>query len=310
MQRRQLVASGLAAGFAAATGLGLAGCAHRVAAHPKADKALASALAGIEKQSGGRMGIYVYDAVTGGEAGWRARERFPMCSTFKTLLAAHVLHLAQDGQVDLGRQVAIAQTDLVTYSPVTEKYAGQPGGMTVLELCEAVVVLSDNTAANLILGATGGPAALTAWLRREVSDKTTRLDRTEPSLNTAEPGDERDTTTPQAMNRTWQALLLGDVLKGYGRAMLQQWLIDSRTGDKRVRAGLPADWKAGGKTGSGAHATFGDTLIVWPNARSESLIISAYLTGGTQNFAQGDAVLAQAGAAIGQWYQQIQNENG
>ena len=194
MQRRQLVASGLAAGFAAATGLGLAGCAHRVAAHPKADKALASALAAVEKQSGGRLGVYVYDAGTGGEAGWRAHERFPMCSTFKTLLAAHVLHLAQEGQVDLGRQVAIAQTDLVTYSPVTEKYVGQPGGITVLELCEAVVVLSDNTAANLILGATGGPAALTAWLRSEVGDKTTRLDRTEPTLNTAEPGDERDTT--------------------------------------------------------------------------------------------------------------------
>lgn len=118
------------------------------------------------------------------------------------------------------------------------KAGGSQWGMTVQELCEAMVVVSDNTAANVMLEASGGPAALTQWLR-EMGDGTTRLDRNEPSLNTALPGDERDTTTPRAMVQSLQKLLLGDVLEGYARALLQQWLADSRTGDKRVRSGMP-----------------------------------------------------------------------
>ena len=299
MQRRHFVATSLALGATAS--LGLAGCAFRQAAHPKADRAFHKALALIEAQSGGRLGVYVTDAESGGTVGYREHERFPMCSTFKTLLAAHVLHMAQEGTIDLGLHATIAPVDLVTYSPITEKRAGVPDGITLLELCEAAVVSSDNTAANVLLGATGGPAALTAWLR-QIGDTTTRLDRNEPTLNSAVPGDERDTTTPQAMNTTWQALLQGDVLKGYGRAMLQQWLVDSRTGDKRVRAGLPSDWKAGGKTGSGDNSSAGDTLIAWPTAQSEGLIITAYLTGGQRSFAENDAQMAKVGAAIGQWW--------
>ena len=299
MQRRHFVASSFVLGASAVLGLG--GCASRQVAHPKADRAFHKALALIEAQSGGRLGVFVFDAESGGSTGYRADERFPMCSTFKTLLAARVLHMAQEGTVDLGLHATIAAADVVAYSPVTEKRVGVPDGMTLLELCEAAVVVSDNTAANVLLQATGGPTALTAWLR-QIGDQTTRLDRNEPTLNSAVAGDERDTTTPRAMNTTWQALLQGDTLKGFGRALLQQWLVDSRTGDKRVRAGLPSDWKAGGKTGSGDNSSAGDTLIAWPNAQSEGLIISAYLTGGQRSFAENDAHMAKVGAAIGQWW--------
>ena len=302
MQRRQWVTSAVALGTVGAiSSLGLAGCASRTTQHPKADQALRKALALIEAQSGGRLGLYVVDIASGGEAGYRADERFAMCSTFKTLLAARVLHLAQEGEIDLGLHATIAQADVLEYAPVTSKRVGVPDGITLLELCEAAVVVSDNTAANVLLKASGGPAALTAWLRK-MDDTTTRLDRNEPDLNTALPGDERDTTTPRAMNSTLQTLLLGDQLKGYGRAMLQQWLVDSRTGDQRVRAGLPNGWKVGGKTGSGANSTAGDTLIAWPSDKSEGVVITAYLTGGKRTVDESNAVMAKAGAAIGQWW--------
>ena len=302
MQRRQWVTSAVALGTVGAiSSLGLAGCASRTTQHPKADQALHKALALIEAQSGGRLGLYVVDIASGGEAGYRADERFAMCSTFKTLLAARVLHLAQEGEIDLGLHATIAQADVLEYAPVTSKRVGVPDGITLLELCEAAVVVSDNTAANVLLKASGGPAALTAWLRK-MGDTTTRLDRNEPDLNTAVPGDERDTTTPRAMNSTLQTLLLGDQLKGYGRAMLQQWLVDSRTGDQRVRAGLPNGWKVGGKTGSGSNSTAGDTLIAWPSDKSEGVVITAYLTGGKRTMDENNAALAKAGAAIGQWW--------
>ena len=299
MQRRDLLASGLTLGLGS---WALTGCASH-ASQSAASRVLQSRdLAKLEAHSGGRLGLHMLDTATGQEAGWRSQERFPMCSTFKTLLAAHALHEVQHGALALNHRYHYQAADLVPWSPVTEKHAGPERGMTVQQLCEAAVVISDNTAANLLLKATGGPVGLTAWMR-ELGDGQTRLDRTEPELNTAIAGDERDTTTPAAMLRSLRKLLLGQVLNDAGRALLLQWLVDSRTGDKRLRAGMPADWKAGGKTGSGENGTANDTLIVWPAPQAAPLLVTAYLTGSSLDAAGRDAVLAQAGDVVQRWYQ-------
>ncbi|KGG92077.1 beta-lactamase [Comamonas thiooxydans] len=301
MQRRSMLTTGLALGLGA---WGLSGCAFISKQQAAAARTLSDELAALEIQAQGRFGLYVLDTVSGAEAGWRGDERFPMCSTFKTLLAARMLYLAQRDEIRLWRKLYYSPSEVVAWSPISEKRAGANGGMTVQELCEAMVLVSDNTAANVLLEASGGPAALTQWLR-ELGDGTTRLDRNEPSLNTALLGDERDTTTPQAMVQSLQKLLLGDVLEGYARALLQQWLVDSRTGDKRVRAGMPGDWTVGGKTGSGERGTACDTLIVWPTAQSAPLLVTAYLTGSPLDGAGREAVLARAGEAIKRWYYTI-----
>ncbi|UUC95894.1 MULTISPECIES: class A beta-lactamase [Comamonas] len=301
MQRRSMLTTGLALGLGV---WGLSGCAFISKQQAAAARALSDELAALEIQSRGRLGLYVLDTVSGAEAGWRGDERFPMCSTFKTLLAARVLYLAQRDEIRLWRKLYYSPSEVVAWSPISEKRAGANGGMTVQELCEAMVLVSDNTAANVLLEASGGPVALTQWLR-ELGDGITRLDRNEPSLNTALPGDERDTTTPQAMLQSLQKLLLGDVLEGYARALLQQWLVDSRTGDKRVRAGMPADWKVGGKTGSGERGTACDTLIVWPTEQSAPLLVTAYLTGSQLDGAGREAVLARAGETVRRWYYAI-----
>ena len=301
MQRRSMLTTGLALGLGA---WGLSGCAFISKQQAAAARTLSDELAALEIQSQGRFGLHVLDTVSGAEAGWRGDERFPMCSTFKTLLAARVLYLAQRDEIRLWRKLYYSPSEVVAWSPISEKRAGANGGMTVQELCEAIVLVSDNTAANVLLEASGGPAALTQWLR-ELGDGTTRLDRNEPSLNTALAGDERDTTTPQAMVQSLQKLLLGDVLEGYARALLQQWLVDSRTGDKRVRAGMPGDWKVGGKTGSGERGTACDTLIVWPTEQSAPLLVTAYLTGSQLDGAGREAVLARAGEAVKRWYYAI-----
>nr|WP_237734662.1 class A beta-lactamase [Comamonas sp. NyZ500] len=296
-----MLITGLALGLGA---WGLSGCAFISKQQAAAARTLSDELAALEIQAQGRFGLYVLDTVSGAEAGWRGDERFPMCSTFKTLLAARMLYLAQRDEIRLWRKLYYSPSEVVAWSPISEKRAGANGGMTVQELCEAMVLVSDNTAANVLLEASGGPAALTQWLR-ELGDGITRLDRNEPSLNTALPGDERDTTTPQAMVQSLQKLLLGDVLEGYARALLQQWLVDSRTGDKRVRAGMPGDWTVGGKTGSGERGTACDTLIVWPTAQSAPLLVTAYLTGSPLDGAGREAVLARAGEAIKRWYYTI-----
>ena len=298
MLRRTLLASGLVLG---ATGMTLAGCSSTPSRKATDHVLNTRELAALEARTGGRLGLHMLDTGTGFEAGWRSQERFAMCSTFKTLLVAHVLHEAQNGRLDLGRKYVYQQSEVVSWSPVSEKYAGAGAGMTLQQLCEAAVVVSDNTAANLLLNASGGPAGLTSWMR-ELGDSLTRLDRNEPDLNTAIAGDERDTTTPAAMSRTMQKLLLGNVLSDAGRAVLQQWLLASRTGDKRLRAGMPKDWKIGGKTGSGDNGTANDTLLIWPKPDAAPLLVTAFFTRNTLEPAQRDEVLAKAGQIVSDWY--------
>ncbi|MDA7415882.1 class A beta-lactamase [Xenophilus arseniciresistens] len=245
-------------------------------------------LRSIEAGSGGRLGVHILDTGTGASVSHRADERFPMCSTFKVLAAAQVLQRVDAGQEQLERRIPYGRDVLVAHSPVTEQHVG--AGLTLAQLCEATITTSDNAAANLILQSYGGPAALTAYLRT-LGDAHTRLDRTEPGLNEATPGDPRDTTTPAAMVDSLQRLLLGDALSAASRERLTQWMVANTTGDTRLRAGLPAGWRVGDKTGAGALGTNNDVAIFWPPGRAPWLV-AAYLTQTRLTKARSDAVLA------------------
>lgn len=253
------------------------------------------ALAEIEARSGGRLGAAVLDTASGELTGRRLDERFPMCSTFKTLAAAAVLVRVDDGQERLDRRIVFAREALVPYSPVTEPRVGG-AGMSLAELCEAAVTRSDNTAGNLLLQALGGPAGLTAHLRA-LGDGVTRLDRTEPTLNEAVPGDPRDTTSPAAMVRTLSRLTLGSALSQPSRDRLTGWLLDNRTGGARLRAGLPPGWRIGEKTGSGERGTTNDAGVVWPPDGAPQ-VVAVYLTGSDRPMAEREAVIAAVAKAV------------
>ncbi len=211
---------------------------------------LAQQVTDIETRSGGRLGVAVTDTRGNLLFGHRADERFAMCSTFKLLLAGQVLARAAEG-VSLRTPLSFARADLVPYSPGTDKLLGADGrGEQRLGFAARdAVVLSDNTAANLILKQMGGPAVFTAALHRG-GDPVTRLDRIEPALNENAPGDVRDTTSPAAMAKSAAAYVFGDRLPANYRGQLRGWMIESETGLKRIRAGLPQGWLVGDKTGT------------------------------------------------------------
>ena len=268
------------------------------AVHAAGRQDLARQFADLEKKSGGRLGIAVLDTGTGRHASHRQDERFALCSTFKFLAAALVLARVDRGQERLERRVVYSRDELVTYSPATEKHAGADG-MTMAQLCEAAVTLSDNTAGNLMLASFGGPAGLTAFMR-SLGDAHTRLDRIETALNEARPGDPRDTTTPAAMLGSMQKILLGDVLSPASRAQLLQWLDDNKVGGQRLRAGLPADWKVGDKTGRGENGSTNDVAILRPLGRAP-VLLAVYLTETKAPLAERNAVHAAVAAAVSAW---------
>jgi beta-lactamase class A len=257
----------------------------------------ASEISKIEARVGGRIGVTALDTGSARRLSHRGGERFAMCSTFKLVLAAQALERVDRGELALGQRVAYGPSDLLSYAPVTKAHVGE-GGMSLEGLCAAAVEVSDNTAANLLLKLIGGPAGYTAWLRR-LGDPTTRLDRNEPTLNTNLPGDPRDTSTPDAMVSTLRKVLLGGVLTPASAARLIGWMKACATGRDRLRAGLPAGWTAGDKTGTGDNGAVNDLAVAWPPGRKPILIV-VYMSGSGQSTEALNAAHKQIGAVVAQ----------
>ncbi|EHR60933.1 class A beta-lactamase [Saccharomonospora cyanea] len=217
-------------------------------------------LRALESRHAARLGVHAINIRSGAVVSYRAHERFPMCSTFKTLAVAAVLRdLDHDGEF-LDSWVHYTEDDLVPNSPVTENHVGR--GMRVEQLCAAAIRKSDNTAANLLLRRLGGPGGVTRFCR-SLGDPVTRLDRYEPELSDAVPGDPRDTTTPAAIAADYRRLVLGRALCPADRERLTTWLTESVTSDTRFRAGLPSHWRLADKTGSGGYGTANDVGVAW-----------------------------------------------
>jgi beta-lactamase class A len=263
-----------------------------------ADAGLAGALRRIEDASGGRLGVAVRDTATSRRVLHRAAERFPLCSTFKVLACAAVLTRVQEGRESLDRRIRFTTADLVAHSPVTRPHAGGDG-MRLGALCAAAMTESDNTAGNLVLATLGGPSGVTAYARA-IGDQVTRLDRTETALNEATPGDERDTTTPEAMAANLDALVLGRRLSSRSRDQFTAWLLACRTGGAMLRAGLPPGWRIGDRTGGSDRGSTNDVAVVWPPGR-KPLVVCVYLTETKAGFDASCATIAAVGRAVVDW---------
>lgn len=291
MTSRRSFISGLAVVLTAPVTLGAIA---KAATSPTKFDGLLPKIKRIEAKSGGRLGVACRISGTNAQFGYRENELFPMCSTFKTLAASLILHRVDDGIEQLDRSIKVPHNAVVDNSPTTKTHAG--GEMTVAQLCEAAITVSDNGAANLLLESFGGPSALTAYLR-SIGDTVTRLDRNEPELNESLPGDERDTTSPLAMVNTLERLAIGTSLSDKSRAQLVEWLVANKTGDERIRAGLPKGWKCGDKTGTGAQGSTNDVAIIWPGS-GNPVLMSVYLTGTKQSLAKRNAVIASVSRAL------------
>jgi len=249
-------------------------------------------LAKLEAASGGRLGVYAINTANNTPIKYRADELFPFCSTGKVMVVSAILKESEKSPAILHKKITYKQNDVDKsgFAPITKQHVNN--GMTVAELCESALDYSDNTAMNLLLKIIGGPQAATSYART-IHDNKFRLDRWESDLNTAIPGDTRDTTTPAAMANSLQHLVLGSVLALPQREQLQTWMKNNTTGDTKIRAGVPKGWIVGDKTGNGEYGTTNDIGIIWP-PKCSPIVIAIYLTQNKKDAVKREDVIASA----------------
>jgi beta-lactamase class A len=263
-------------------------------AHAWANEETAHQFAALEAKTKSRIGVAAIDLSTNRRVGYRADERFIMCSTFKVLAAAAVLKRVDDGVEKLDRFVPYGEALLLSYAPVTRAHVKE-GGMTVEALCAAAIEMSDNTAANLLLETIGGPAKWTEFAR-SLGDNVSHLDHMEPELNIAIAGKENDTTTPAAMCAVLQRLFASDVLSVSSRTKLESWMQQGQTGIKMIRASVPADWKAGDKTGRSGDGATNDIAVVRPPGAGP-ILLAIYTVDPSESQEARDQLVAEVAKA-------------
>lgn len=253
----------------------------------------------LQQRVGGRIGVFALHTGSRAQFAFQAEQRFAMCSTFKLLLAAAVLAKVEAGRLDLNQRIRFGPRDLVAHAPVTGALlegGSVSASLSVADLCAAIMLESDNPAANLLLPLVGGPAGLTRFLR-ELGDSVTRLDRVEPVLNSNLPDDPRDTSTPASFVGLMDSLLASDFLAGELRQQLLIWMNASQTGLERLRAGAPLDWPAGDKTGSGANGAVNDVAIFFPPKQAPILMV-VFMSGSDKSLSELNAVHAELAGLV------------
>lgn len=254
----------------------------------------------IEKRLDARVGVSLYDVATKKELwSYKGSSRFPLMSTFKTLACAKLLYDVQKKRRSLDFSVFIRSTSLLPWSPVTKNYVGKK--FSLKQACQAMMVMSDNTAANIVLKKIGGPKNLTKFMRL-IDDNVTRLDRFEPELGEAIKGDVRDTTTPNAMAKSLYVLFFSNLLSSSSKRQLKRWMMDNKVSDNLFRLALPKGWKIADRSGAGGYGSRGITAIVWSKTKTP-MIICVYMTQTKAPLAQRDKAIMEIGKEIFTLYQ-------
>ncbi|PEG36338.1 class A beta-lactamase [Mycolicibacterium agri] len=273
LSRRSVLVGGLAVA-------GLAACPPKsVLAEPNEPVSPAhQRIEALQRQHNTKIGVYAVDLASGRTVSHLDGEMFAMCSTFKGYAAARVLQMVQNGELTLDRQVYVdPKWAALPNSPRTAPNSG--GQMSLADLCAAAVQVSDNAAGNLLLQTIGGPSAITHFAR-SIGDERTRLDRWEIELNSATPGDPRDTSTPRALGGGYRALLTGDALAPPQRQQLEDWMRANETSS--IRPALPEGWTTADKTGNGDYASTNDVGIAY-GPQGERLLLAIMTRTQTDN---------------------------
>ena len=239
----------------------------------------------LEAKYNAQIGVYVLDTNDDSEIAYNADERFAYCSAHKFLTVGALLQ--RKSLDELNELIKYSAEEILPYSAITKAHVDD--GLTVAEICEAALRISDNTAANLVIEELGGIDAFRESLRA-IGDDVTEPARLEPELNIYKPDSLDDTSTPRQLAKDLQMYLLGDVLRDDKKILLMTWMSDNSITDDLIKAGVPKDWKVVDKSGLGInYGTRNDVAVVFPPDRKP--IVVAIMTRRNEESARYDNTL-------------------
>lgn len=284
----------------------------------------------IAATAGGRIGFAALHVESGECVEINADAAFPMASTYKIPIAIQLLSRVDRGEISLADRIEVTEPDLRIGSELSLLLDSPPEAAFALRhLLDLSLSVSDNTAADLVLRAAGGPGAVSRRMR-ELGAADVRIDRdslhvlldlagaspqqpprsidefqrliggvkpeTQSRTVDAFDQDPRDTTTPKAMALLLARLARGEALSPKSTTRLLAMMVRAR-GSARIRAALPDSIaRPAVKSGTllGANTCFVNDIgiITLPQDRGH-LVIAAYIAKSNRPVAECESVIAR-----------------
>lgn len=263
---------------------------------------LQAKIADIAQATHGPVGAAVLIVEGGSAAVLHGGQHFPMQSVYKLPIGMAVLHQVDRGRLRLGQQVQIRPSDLTPpsrYSPIAQKY---PNGtqMTVLELMEAMINVSDGTASDVLLSLVGGPKQVRAYLHA-LGIQNIVVATSESAMAQNVQVQYQNWATPNAMAALLCALQQGQGLSASSRHLLLGLMAGTKSGPHQIKGLLPVGTFVAHKTGASGtvdgltRATNDAGLVTLPDGRH--LAIAVFVSETRADAPTRDAVIAKIARA-------------
>lgn len=276
--------------------------------------ALQAEIARLAEPAEGVVGIGIKHLGTGAEVYLNGDEFFPMASTYKLAMAVTLLQDVEAGRKSLDDRIELKSEDLVVSSALTGRLRYANSAIALRNLLEIMIVISDNTATDLIFEADGGGKRITEHVRA-LGIEDMRIDRNTADLirdylgwNNPPPGeklslfhqiealsdeereaamqppaqelidafnaDMRDVSTPAAMVALLDAIWTGRALDPEMTDWLKGVMGRTETGAHRLAGLLPAETPLAHKTGTIGETTNDVGVITLPHDRGELIVVA------------------------------------
>lgn len=294
---------------------------------------LESEIVRLSAVSGGKVGVGIIHLETGRELFVNGAEPFPMASTFKVPVAVELLTRVQAGSVRLDSMITLRQADLHPGSGTLTGLFNDPGvSLSVHNLLELMLLISDNSATDLVLKVAGGGGAVNARLAAlgikgisvdrptihliadavgvknlgpESSWSLARFDslrrQTTPAdlqaAKTAFYQDRRDTATPEGMARLLAKIARGEALGRERTAQLLDIMLRCETGAMRLKGQLPGDILVRHKTGSLGIGVANDVGIIDLPDGAGRVVVAVFVKESSRDVTAQELAIAQIGRA-------------
>jgi beta-lactamase class A len=294
-------------------------------------------LARLAKTTDGTVGVAAIHLESGRRVTLNNGERYPMASTFKVPVAVQLLTLVDEGKLRLDQMIELQTSDLSPGSGTLSDLFNKPGvALSVRNLLELMLLISDNSATDVCLRLAGGGEAVTARMRAlgiegiNVNRPTRALiadwlgiqnlppqnehtpegfrklaQAVTPEQNKAADqkfnSDPRDTSTPEAMARLLERIFKKDCLKPASAELLYDIMRRCRTGEARLKGLLPKGTEVAHKTGS-IGGTANDVGIITLPDNAGHVAIAVFVKAATKDMAERERAIAEVARAVHDYF--------
>jgi beta-lactamase class A len=301
------------------------------------EEALERELERLAPLSGGVMGVATVHLESGRRAFWNGDERFPMASTYKVPVAVEILQRVDEGKLDLAQMVEVVRHDYSPGSGILTDLIREPGlALSIRNLLEIMLLVSDNTATDVLLRLAGGGEAVTARMRN-LEIEGLRVDRPTleliadwkglspvPAEAEREPkkydeifdsvpqetseeaerrfeADLRDTATPRAMAALLEKIWKREALSSKSTDLLLDIMNRCRTGSGRLKGLLPEGTEVAHKTGTIGRSLNDVGILTLPNGAGH-VIVAAFVKNSDASQAERERAIAEVSRAVHDYF--------